>query len=158
MNTYRTQGYLRTVFILEEREMSGIMQWYSDFAYTFEKCFLRENRYIMLLNGIGMTVKIALLAGFLGILIGLSIATCSLSKRKLHGFVSKVYTDVIRGTPAVTQLMITYFVVFASVHREKWVIAAIAFAINSGTCVSEIIRAGILSIDKGQTDAAGPWG
>ena len=65
----------------------------------------------------------------------------------------KVYTDVIRGTPSVTQLMIIYFVVFATVDWEKWIIAAIAFGINSGAYVSEIIRAGILSIDKGQTEA-----
>jgi len=67
--------------------------------------------------------------------------------------IGKVYTDVIRGTPSVTQLMIIYFVVFATVDLEKWVIAAIAFGINSGAYVSEIIRAGILSIDKGQTEA-----
>ena len=49
--------------------------------------------------------------------------------------------------------MIIYFVIFASVHWPKWVIAAIAFGINSGAYVSEIIRAGILSVDKGQTEA-----
>ncbi len=100
-----------------------------------------------------VTLRIALLAGALGILIGLLIAMCSLSRRKILRAVSKVYTDVIRGTPSVTQLMIVYFVVFASVSLEKWIIAAIAFAINSGAYVSEIIRAGILSIDKGQNEA-----
>ena len=53
----------------------------------------------------------------------------------------------------VITYLIIYFVVFASVHWEKWIIAAIAFSINSGAYVSEIIRAGILSIDKGQTEA-----
>lgn len=60
---------------------------------------------------------------------------------------------MIRGTPSVTQLMIIYFVIFASVQLDKWIIAAIAFGVNSGAYVSEIIRAGILSIDKGQTEA-----
>ena len=78
---------------------------------------------------------------------------CALSKKKVLNLIGKVYTDVIRGTPSVTQLMIIYFVVFATVDLEKWVIAAIAFGINSGAYVSEIIRAGILSIDKGQTEA-----
>ena len=75
------------------------------------------------------------------------------SKKKPLNLIGKVYTDVIRGTPSVTQLMIIYFVIFASVRWEKWIIAAIAFGINSGAYVSEIIRAGIMSIDKGQTEA-----
>ena len=133
--------------------MNQLSKWLSDFIVTFEKCFIRENRYQMLLSGISVTIRIALLAGVLGILIGLLIAMCSLSRKKILRAVSKVYTDVIRGTPSVTQLMIIYFVVFASVHMEKWIIAAIAFAINSGAYVSEIIRAGILSIDKGQNEA-----
>ena len=106
-----------------------------------------------MLDGIGVTIKISLLAVLIGIAIGLVIAFCALSKKKVLNLIGKVYTDVIRGTPSVTQLMIIYFVVFATVDLEKWVIAAIAFGINSGAYVSEIIRAGILSIDKGQTEA-----
>ena len=108
---------------------------------------------MLLLNGIGVTIKVSLLAVALGILIGLLIALCNLSHRRLLRGIGKVYTDVIRGTPSVTQLMIIYFVIFATVQWEKWIIAAIAFGINSGAYVSEIIRAGILSIDKGQTEA-----
>lgn len=76
-----------------------------------------------------------------------------MSKNKFLRAIGKIYTDIIRGTPSVTQLMIIYFVIFATVDIEKWIIAAIAFGINSGAYVSEIIRAGILSIDKGQTEA-----
>ena len=108
---------------------------------------------MLLLNGIGVTIKVSLLAVALGILIGLLIALCNLSHRRFLRGIGKVYTDVIRGTPSVTQLMIIYFVIFATVQWEKWIIAAIAFGINSGAYVSEIIRAGILSIDKGQTEA-----
>ncbi|MDO4340952.1 MAG: amino acid ABC transporter permease [Eubacteriales bacterium] len=133
--------------------MGWFQQWAADFADTFTRCFIREDRYKLLLEGIGVTVKVSLLAVVIGILIGLLIALCNLSKRKLLRFIGGVYTDVIRGTPSVTQLMIIYFVIFASVNLEKWIIAAIAFGINSGAYVSEIIRAGILSIDKGQTEA-----
>ena len=89
----------------------------------------------------------------LGVIIGLVIALFNLSKSKVLRGIGKVYTDIIRGTPAVTQLLIIYFIVFASVSWEKWIIASIAFGINSGAYVSEIIRAGILSIDKGQMEA-----
>ncbi len=133
--------------------MEWFSVWWADIVATFLKCFVRDNRYMLLLNGIGVTIKVSLLAVAIGIVIGLIIAFCNLSKNKFFNAVGKVYTDVIRGTPSVTQLMIIYFVVFASVNWEKWIIAAIAFGINSGAYVSEIIRAGILSIDKGQTEA-----
>ena len=81
------------------------------------------------------------------------IALCNLSKRKLLRAIGGVYTDIIRGTPSVTQLLIIYFVFFATVNLSKWIIAAIAFGINSGAYVSEIIRGGILSVDHGQTEA-----
>ena len=80
-------------------------------------------------------------------------ALCNLSRNKLLRAVGGVYTDVIRGTPSVTQLLIIYFVIFASVDLDKWIIAAIAFGVNSGAYVSEIIRGGILSVDRGQTEA-----
>lgn len=125
----------------------------SEFSNLFYKCFIREDRYLLLLRGIGVTIKISIFAAVLGIFIGFLIALCSLSKRKPLRLIGKVYTDVIRGTPSVTQLMIIYFVIFAKVDWAKWIIASIAFAINSGAYVSEIIRGGILSIDKGQTEA-----
>ena len=128
-------------------------QWAAGFSDTFYKCFIKEDRYKLLLSGISVTIKVSLLAVVIGILIGMVIAMCNLSRHKLLRIVGGIYTDVIRGTPSVTQLMIIYFVIFASVHLDKWIIAAIAFGVNSGAYVSEIIRAGIMSIDKGQTEA-----
>lgn len=125
----------------------------AEFSDLFYKCFIREDRYKLLLSGIGVTIKVSILAIVIGILIGMLIAMCNLSKKKLLRLIGGIYTDVIRGTPSVTQLMIIYFVIFASVQLDKWIIAAIAFGVNSGAYVSEIIRAGILSIDKGQTEA-----
>ena len=117
--------------------------WFQNFYDTFYKCFIKEDRYQLLLDGIGVTVKVSLLAVVFGLLIGFLIALCNLSNKKGIRLIGKVYTDIIRGTPTVTQLMIIYFVIIAS----------ISFGINSGAYVSEIIRAGILSVDKGQTEA-----
>ncbi len=128
-------------------------EWYANFSDVFYRCFIEEDRYKLLLSGVGVTVKVSILAVIFGILIGMLIAMCNLSKKKPLKLIGGIYTDVIRGTPSVTQLMIIYFVVFASVDLDKWIIASIAFGINSGAYVSEIIRAGILSIDKGQTEA-----
>lgn len=127
--------------------------WWNSVVDDFYKCFIREDRWKLLLGGIGVTIKIALVAALLGLVIGFLIALCNLSKKKYLNIIGKVYTDIIRGTPSVTQLMIIYFVIFASINWPKWLIAAIAFSINSGAYVSEIIRAGILSIDKGQKEA-----
>ena len=74
-------------------------------------------------------------------------------KLKILNAICKVYLTVIRGTPVVVQLMIIYFVIFATVDIEKWIIAAIAFGINSGAYVAEIFRSGIMSIDNGQFEA-----
>lgn len=123
------------------------------FAEEFTRCFIREDRYMLLLSGIGVTIKVSLVAVIIGVILGFLVAICNLSKNKVLKGIGSVYTDIIRGTPAVTQLMIIYFVIFATVNIPKWIIAAIAFGINSGAYVSEIIRAGILSIDRGQTEA-----
>ncbi|MCR5522151.1 MAG: amino acid ABC transporter permease [Clostridia bacterium] len=129
------------------------MEWFETVKDQFFRCFIKDDRYMLLVKGIGVTLKVSLFAIILGILIGFIIAVCNLSKHKGLKAIGKIYTDVIRGTPSVTQLMIIYFVVFATLKWSKWIIAAIAFGINSGAYVSEIIRAGILSIDKGQTEA-----
>ena len=128
-------------------------EWWQGVCDQFVKCFIREDRYMLLLDGIGVTIKVTILALIIGLILGFLIALCNLCKNRVLKAIGGVYTDVIRGTPSVTQLMIIYFVVFASIHWAKWVIAAIAFGINSGAYVSEIIRAGILSIDVGQMEA-----
>ena len=126
---------------------------WSMFLEDFYKCFIREDRWKLLLSGIGVTIKISLVAALFGLIIGFIIALFNLSSIRPLNVVGKIYTDVIRGTPSVTQLMIIYFVIFATISWPKWLIAAAAFSINSGAYVSEIIRAGILSIDKGQMEA-----
>ncbi len=133
--------------------MTGLQTWWAGFCADFYSSFIREDRYMLLLEGIGVTIKVSLLAILIGIVIGVVVALCNVSRFKPFKIIGGIYTDIIRGTPSVTQLMFIYFVIFASVHWEKWIIAAIAFGINSGAYVSEIIRAGILSVDHGQTEA-----
>ena len=119
----------------------------------FYACFIKDDRYKMLLSGVGVTIKVSLFAVAMGMVIGFIIAMFNISSNRILRTIGRVYTDVIRGTPSVTQLMIIYFVVFASIKWSKWIICGIAFGINSGAYISEIIRAGILSVDIGQTEA-----
>lgn len=134
-------------------KLAAFADWFAEVQDQFTRCFIEQDRYKWLIEGIGVTIKVSLVALALGVVIGFLISICNLSKHKPLKAIGYVYTDVIRGTPSVTQLMIIYFVVFASIHWSKWIIAAIAFGINSGAYVAEIFRAGIMSIDKGQTEA-----
>lgn len=127
--------------------------FFQQLAVDFTRCFITQDRWQLLLKGILVTIEVSLVAIALGTVIGFLIALCNLSKNKFLKTIGGIYTDVIRGTPSVTQLMIIYFVIFATAPIPKWLIASIAFGINSGAYVSEIIRAGIQSIDKGQTEA-----
>ena len=82
----------------------------------------------------------------LGLVIGILMALMRLSKSKILRAVSGIYIDIIRGTPTMVQLLIIYFVIFANVHIDKWVVGFIAFGINSGAYIAEIVRGGILSV------------
>ncbi len=117
-----------------------------------------KQRYLYIVNGLGNTLLMTVGAVLIGILIGLLVAAAKVSPGKswfsrLLKFIADCYLTVIRGTPATVQLMIIYFVIFAQVDIDKILVAIIAFGINSGAYVSEIIRAGILAVDRGQMEA-----
>jgi len=131
---------------------------FESFWERFNNNFIVDNRWRYIWDGLGVTIKIALAATFFGIIIGAILAVIRTShdktgKLKLLNFIAKAYITVIRGTPIVLQLLIIYFVVFASVNVDKVVVAIIAFSINSGAYVAEIFRSGIISIDNGQFEA-----
>ena len=121
--------------------------------------FVKDNRYLYLVNGFLITLKITFFAVLLGIAIGFAVAVIrstadTTGRLKVPDFLCRIYLTIIRGTPVVVQLLIIYFVIFGSVDVDKSLVAVIAFGINSGAYVAEIIRSGISSIDKGQMEAA----
>jgi len=110
-----------------------------------------------LLQGFGNTVAITLLAVVIGIILGFLVAIVRSTHDKHGGLkilnaICHVYLTVIRGTPTVVQLMIMFYLVLVSVNN-KIVVAAVAFGLNSGAYVAEIVRSGIMSIDEGQFEA-----
>lgn len=133
-------------------------QWIQDFQDKFYLNFIKDDRWHYITRGLGMTMKITVMAVLLGIVIGFAVAIIrsthdKTGKLKLPNLLCRIYLTVIRGTPVVVQLLIIYFVVFASVDVEKLFVAVVAFGINSGAYVAEIVRSGIMSIDKGQMEA-----
>ncbi len=116
-----------------------------------------EGRWKYIVNGLVVTLEITLLAVILGIIIGFVVAIIRSTyektrKLKFLNLLCQIYLTVIRGTPVLVQLLIIYYIIFAS-FTNKIVVASLAFGINSGAYVAEIIRGGILSIDNGQFEA-----
>ena len=149
---------------------AAFILWVTELAASLKAQFILNfisgNRWKLLVDGLFLTLRITALAVMLGVVIGIVIAsirsTYALNYRKTRGparlllkllnAFCGLYLTVIRGTPVVVQLMIMYFVIFAS-STNKFLTCVLAFGINSGAYVAEIFRSGIMSIDKGQMEA-----
>ena len=130
----------------------------SGFKESFYQNFIEKDRWQYLLTGLENTLLITIFAVFIGVAIGFLVAIIRAShdkngSLKILNFICRVYLTVIRGTPTMIQLMITYYIIFASVNVSKIFVAVCAFGINSGAYVAEIVRSGIMSIDQGQFEA-----
>ncbi len=120
--------------------------------------FITDDRWMSLLRGLVVTLKVTFFAVILGFVLGFSVAIVrdvyeNTKKLKVLNFLCNVYLTVIRGTPVVVQLLIIYFVIFSSIKIDKSIAAVLAFGINSGAYQAEIFRSGINSIPKGQMEA-----
>ena len=125
---------------------------------SFLHNFIEEERWKYIADGLFVTLQVTFFAVILGIFLGFLVAMVrstydKTGKLKLLNFFCNLYLTVIRGTPVVVQLLITYFVIFGSVNIDKVLVAVIAFGFNSGAYVAEIIRGGIMSVDQGQFEA-----
>ena len=147
--------------------MEGITNWLGELKADFILNFIEDNRWTYITSGLKNTLIITLFAGLIGIFLGAIVAIVRSSYDKnyksmknglkkgilaLSNSVCKIYLTVIRGTPVVVQLMIMYYIIFAS-SRNSLLVAILAFGINSGAYVAEIVRSGIMSIDEGQFEA-----
>ena len=120
--------------------------------------FIKDNRYLYIVDGLKNTMIITLFATIVGIVLGLVIALIrttydNTKKFKVLNSICQVYITVIRGTPVVIQLMILFFCIFTSRNTSGIVVAIIGFGLNSSAYVAEIFRSGLMSIDTGQMEA-----
>lgn len=144
-------------------------KFFSSLAEEFDFVFIQGNRYQQMIDGVLNTLKITAGALLVGIVIGIVVASIrssydknkeAMKRRGGIGYgiltilnaICKIYLTVIRGTPVVVQLMISYFLIFKSA-KNGVPIGIFAFGINSGAYVAEIFRGGIMSIDNGQFEA-----
>ena len=129
-----------------------------NFQERFYLNFIKDDRWMYMWDGLRITLEVTLFATLIGIILGFLVAIIRSThdrtgKMKLPNGVCQIYLTVIRGTPVVVQLLITYFLIFGSMKVSKVLVAVLAFGINSGAYVAEICRAGIMSIDIGQLEA-----
>ncbi len=147
-------------------------EWLADFKAKFILNFIKDDRYKFLLDGFIATIEITFFAILLGLFLGVITAVIRSTYDTVHtkkygsfkqrlvqyilsffNLIAKLYLTVIRGTPTLLQLLIIYFVIFGSVNINKLVVAVLAFGINSGAYIAEIVRSGIMSVDRGQFEA-----
>ena len=144
----------------------------SDFQTKFYLNFIKDDRWKYITSGLGNTLKITVFALIFAVIIGVLVAIIRYSYDKNHtnkagNFIQSllqfllavangichVYLTIISGVPVVVQLMIIYFIIFASPDVSKIFCAVVAFSLNSGAYVAEIVRGGLNSVDKGQFEA-----
>ncbi len=136
---------------------------FEDIIGALQKTLVDHDRWLMYLEGLGITLILAVGAMIIGMLLGTGVAIVKVNHalKKKHSIpfriinaICNVYITVIRGTPVVVQLMIFVFAIFSSLAIELWIyVAMLAFGINSGAYVAEIVRAGIMAVNKGQFEA-----
>ena len=141
--------------------------WFAKLQSDFVLNFVDDNRWRYLTSGLANTLRITFFAVLIGIALGVVIAIVRSTWDKnqetmrpglpkfllrLGNAICQIYLTVIRGTPVLVQLMIIYYIIFASSNNGV-LIATLAFGINSGAYVAEIIRGGIMSTDNGQFEA-----
>ncbi|MBR2371562.1 MAG: amino acid ABC transporter permease [Clostridia bacterium] len=123
----------------------------------FQDTLIKDNRYMLYLEGLGNTLLTSLGAMMLGLLLGICIALVLYINKKFGSlkilkWICDVYIYIIRGTPVVLQLMIMYFIVLVFIPNGI-IVAIITFGINSGAYVAELFRGGLEAVDHGQLEA-----
>lgn len=137
---------------------NAVRRWCVDFADEFDRNFIQDDHWIYLVQGLGTTLAITCLAGVMGIVLGFLVAIIRCTNETTGKFyivdrICRLYLTVVRGTPVMVQLLIIYFVILLPIGLPKFVSAVLCFGLNSGAYVAEIVRGGIMSVDKGQMEA-----
>lgn len=136
--------------------------------FVFESWSFLKEYYPLYISGTLTTIFVSLFTVLFGTIIGILVALMKLSRFKFIKCIASIYIEIIRGTPVMVQVMIWYFNLGAliplpdkyigEINIAQLIPGALALALNSGAYVAEIIRAGILAVDKGQTEAAASLG
>lgn len=121
---------------------------------SFEKTFIRENRWRLIADGLLVTLEISILAGVFGTILGFLLCLCLRSRIGVLSGIARAFSGLIQGIPSLVVLMITYFIIFGSVKVDAVIVAVIAFSVMFAVSVAGILNTGIEAVDRGQQEAA----
>ena len=138
-----------------EEEKTGFL---AGLKNSFYKNFIQENRWQMILSGLGVTFVISIFSALFGTVLGFGLCMVRRSRNKVVSGVAAVFIRLIQGVPVLVLLMVLFYVVFAGARLNGIVVAIIGFSINFAVYVSEMIRTGINAVDAGQWEAASAMG
>ncbi len=127
--------------------------FFKSVSESFHNNIILEKRYLLILDGLKVTIIISILAALFGTVIGGLICWMRMSKNKLVSMIASLLINLVRGTPVLVLLMIIFYVIFASVNINPVIVAVIAFGVNFGAYVSEMFRTSIEGVDRGQQEA-----
>ncbi len=161
---FATAHYTGGVVLVVRAEDLGVSTqaeepgFWAGLADSFRKTFVEENRWQMILSGLGVTVVISLCSALIGSVLGFGLCLVRRSRSRAASLLAAAFIRLVQGIPTLVLLMVLYYIVFASTMLSGVVIAILAFAINFGVYVSEMIRTGIDAVDAGQWEAAAALG
>ncbi len=150
------------VFLVKKAVLLGITDnetvvkesFWESLKGSFNRTFIVEDRWKLIVDGLGVTILISICSGILGSIIGFCLCMLRRTKNKIIDKLTFAFIRIIQGVPAVVFLMVLYYVVFGKVDISPIIVSIIGFAINFGAYVSEMMRTGIEAVDEGQNEAA----
>ena len=145
---------IETVMVIEETAVAEEKGFWENVAESFEKTFIREERWKLIVNGLAVTLVISVCAAILGTVLGLGLMLWLRVKKVWISAIAKAFCSLMQGIPALVVLLICYFVVFGSLDIQPVIVAIIAFAMMFAVSVAGILQTGINAIDQGQWEAA----
>lgn len=145
----------KQVIIVKNPNATAVKQSISE---KFKQNFVVDGRWEYLASGLKNTLVITVFAILIGVLLGFLVAIIRAyhdmeGGMKLLNAICQLYLTVVRGTPVMVQILIIYYIIFATSNVNKVIVGIIAFGLNSAAYVAEIVRSGIMSIDRGQFEA-----
>ena len=138
---------------IKDKAVAGNLDFWENIYKEIYQNVLYNNRWLNYLKGMGITLEVSLFAAIVGLMLGTLLALMRLSRVGALQKAAGLYVGIIRGTPMLLQVLIINFGLFGTIAIDRVIIGVIACGLNSAAYVSEILRSGILSVDKGQTEA-----
>lgn len=140
------------VFGANKADNSSV-SFFQGIADSFTNNIIKEQRYLLILDGLKTTAVISVLSIIFGTVLGALVCLMRMAKKKLPRAIAKAYISLVRGLPVLVLLMVIYYIVFAKANIDAVFVAVLAFGMNFAAYVAEMFRSAITSIDKGQTEA-----